>query len=589
LAIIKTNRYPVTNHVILEDVTPGTNDLFFQLDAYDKNTLVPVYDKAVNHNTTGLGISTFGQFQSDSGGAGRLFLNGNVIENSILPAVNTAFANIDPIMMMSMDPQRPVRKIRFDSNATDSMLGIFSAYRNTPQVDHCVRRNLIDIKTTLPFANTSTSTNSYYPVYFNASTGNLIVLAFNNASIFPSTRIGRLTSYIQGTFAIAWQAEVANETGQFIGVDNAGYAIWLRNSTGSDISQIISRFNDQSNATTVLSTNTVAPAAGGTSAGGNRGANFGNFTAKYSSETFEFPVGTGIRCWYTPYLDVNGRIHPFLFSWNRNDDTFVRNSNITVDWGTLDGAPANQDNYWVPFVGVTAVSRADGLQKIWYNQTWTVNTGSEVKRYLMFMQLHGTGTVMDDVPRMRTFVVFLVDPSDPTRLSFHSSITIPATPMSFIWLNEEKTIMGVLTPSNFYTYSFNDGNGWVQTGAVPFAFYAVGQDSFGRIWALTRGQTGFGEIHLISLNVPVSISVVSSQSTFNFVGTPINSTIIVNAYSPSGSRIAVNVKLVIDGGSMTFTGANLTTTITTSVDSDTSVPVIITGPGIANIVSSVVF
>lgn len=591
MALIKTNRYPITNHVILEDVTPGSNDLFFQLDAYDKNTLVPVYDSAVNHSSTGLSVSLFGFTDSASLALGRMFLNGNVIENSLSAAENTTAANIDITMMLSMDPQRPIRKIRFDSDATNSMLGMFTPYRNTGITEHCLRRNPTSIRSTIPFTNSNTGTMSYYPVYFNPSTGNMVVLgvfgAANNTT--PVSRIGRLQFYIQGQFNFTAQGESASETSQFIGIDTAGFVVWLRNSVNSDINQVISLFNDQNNTLTTLSTLSATPTAAGTSIGGNRGANFGNFTSKYSSETFEFPAGTGIQCWYTPYLDNNGNYHPFLFTWNKNDNTFVRNSDISVNWGTLNGAPANQQSYWLHYQGLTAAARTDGLQKIWFNQTWTVNTGSEVKRYLMFMQLHGTGTVMDNVPRQRTFVVFQVNPLDPKQLTFHSAVTIPATPMNIIWLNAEKTIMGVLTANNLYTYSFNDGSGWVQTGAIPFAFYAVGQDSFGRVWAVTRGQLGLGEIHLISLNVPVSISVVSTQTTFNYTGTPINSTILVNAYSPSGSRIAVNVKLVIDGGSMTFTGANLTTTVATSTTGDTVVPVIITGPGIANIVSSVVF
>jgi hypothetical protein len=116
----------------------------------------------------------------------------------------------------------------------------------------------------------------------------------------------------------------------------------------------------------------------------------------------------------------------------------------------------------------------------------------------------------------------------------------------------------------------------------------VGIDGLGRIWALATGAAGYAEIHMLTLNVPVTITVTAPQSSYNFTGTNISTSITVNAYDPSGARIAVALKLVVDGGSMTFSGSNLTTTVTTSASANTVVPVTITGAGISNVIASVV-
>jgi hypothetical protein len=84
----------------------------------------------------------------------------------------------------------------------------------------------------------------------------------------------------------------------------------------------------------------------------------------------------------------------------------------------------------------------------------------------------------------------------------------------------------------------------------------------------------------------VNIVITSDASTYYYAGSVNTANLTVNAYSYTGARIATQVKLVIDGGSMTFAGNNLALTITTSASADTVVPVTITGGGVANIIAS---
>lgn len=630
MAILKNIFYPVDTAAVLEDPTPGSTKIYMQFDAYDKTTLSPLYNQGVNHNTTGTGITGFGYSYTRSdatwlaGYCGRLLLNGPVVEVQVTNTANNNVANsIDPMMFHSMDPTRPIRRVRYDTNGVNSVLGLYATklWNNSgqsasgfgtgdngaPWTQVCLRLNPTSIETTLPFTNARRGTDTgtvgargggnFYPVYFNTTTGNMVILQWggrkdgpddgsNNygfAKQDPSSIYGsRFTNYLSST--LTWEGVNTHSgyrSNQFVGVDSGGRAIFFQNDLTTDYNHTVVRYNDSDNTGTVLFTNSSAPSAGGTSAGGNRGTSFGNYLAKYSSQTFTDPTSAGNVCWYTPYQDSAGKYHPFWFQWNRTTDTFTRNSDITVNWG----AQSNQENVWSPdTVSSSGVTSGIGLQRLIFNETWTVSG----TRYLMMGQLHGSGAVYDTIPKARTFVIFTVDPSNPKLLTYHSKAEIPATPRNIIFFNDAKTQMGVFSDTAFYTYNFTAGAGWTLSGTLPYRFSAVGVDSLGRIWALAQGTSGYGEIHMITLNVPVTITVTTPQQTYNFTGTNINSSLTVNAYDTAGARMAVSVKLVIDGGSMTFAGSTLTTTINTSASADTTVPVTITGSGISNIIASVV-
>ena len=137
-------------------------------------------------------------------------------------------------------------------------------------------------------------------------------------------------------------------------------------------------------------------------------------------------------------------------------------------------------------------------------------------------------------------------------------------------------------------YSFTNATGWTQTTIIPIKFASVGLDNLGRLWALEAGDNTYGAIHTLTQTAPITVAVTSTATAYNYVGTQVLSNVTVNAYGVDGLRKAVSVRLVIDGTSMTFSGSNLTTTVTTSASTDTSVPIVITGAGINNIIASVV-
>ena len=635
MAILKKVNYPIDTAAVFEDPTPGANTIYIQFDGYDRNTLAPLFNRSVNFNTTGTGLTGFGVSynRSDAGQNGgrmlKLALNGPVTEVQTTSTTNnTARNNIDPAPFLSMDPTRPIRRVRYDTDGVNTNLGMYmpkitnndeGSRRGTDFGDAgnlfytgaCNWLNPSGVETSLPYFNSYYGAGgggsvgrygpAFYPVYFNTATGNMVLCSFAGrdtspgdgsynsflTSTAPSNNYGmRLNRYM--STAPSWDVVgtgTHSSVNQFVGVDAGGRALYFHNNVTTDYNHQVIRYNDADNTSSILFNNSTAPAVGGTSAGGNRGTNFGQNLAKYSSQLFEDPTSAGNAAWYTPYCDVNGKYHPLWFQWNRTTDTFVRTEDITVNWGTA----LNQDNVWqADTVSPSSVNVWYGMQRLWLNDTWTVTNNGVTTRYLMFMQMHGSGTVYDSLPKQRTFVVFTIDAANPKLLTYHSSVIIPSTPKNIIWFNDSRTQLGVFGDTNFYTYSFTSGAGWTLTGTLPFRFSSVGVDSLGRIWALATGATGYAEIHMLTINVPVTIAVTAPQNNYNFTGTNITTSITVNAYDPSGARIAVVLKLVVDGGSMAFAGSNLTTTVTTSAVADTTVPVTITGAGVSNVIASVV-
>ena len=596
MALLRTTKNAFDTAAVLEDPVPGSNKIYFQHDAYNSQTLAPLFDKGINHNTTGSGITGFGRSipdKTDSGTAkynGFLLLNGDSVSCTSQWAPggttnNSWHYNIDTVQYLSMDSTRPIRETRYDTYGTKSAVWIGHNKPGIPRCYYTLRQNPVnDITNTLPvndWVATIRTAENTYPLFVNQSTGNMVCLSTTNANDWVGYRYGfNITNYFTTSPTFTSHATTGtNKTAQFVGVANDGKALFFLNDLTTDYNHIVVKYTDADNTATALYNVSTAPSAGGTSAGGNRGTSYGNYISKFSSKTFTDPTSAGNVCWYTPYLDSSGKYHPLWFQWNKSTDAITRNTDISVNWGST-----NQDAVWSPdSLSNSSASANYGMQRLWLNETFS----SGGTRYLTFMQLHGAN-VFDGDSKMRTFVTFSVDPSNPKSLTYHSKAIIPSTPKNIIWLNDACTLMGVFSQNNFYIYSFTGGSGWTLSSTLPNQFWGVGRDSLGRIWAVDTGGNGYVRVHLITPSTPVTISVVTAQDTFNFTGNNIATTLTVNAYNSTGARMATAVKLVIDGGSMTFAGSALTTTVTTSASADTNVAVTITGGGISNVIASAV-
>lgn len=606
MAILKTNKYLLNTASVTEDPIPSSTYTYFQHDAYNKTTFAPQFDTWLQHNATGTSISGFGYAAgADRVYGGTLMLTGNVTHvNHTGTATGNAANNLDMAPFISMDTTRPFSWVKYYNDGTN--VSVWYQYNVTPDNGNATGNMYFiyklnpgtDLTKTLPTNSGNAAANPPnvggnvmgYPVYINPTTKNLVFAALSNnntTGYYYPYRADAIYAGPLGTGNInqasLWQTRniaTAQQTVQFLGVGSDGYAVFLGNNVLSDIAQTIYKVNDVSGVTTALATLTAAPSAGGSSLGGDRTTNFGSYFVKTASCTFQDPLlGAGTQGFYLPYFDTSGNYVPFYFQWTVSTGVITRNANVTITW-----TPRTQATTWaVDTVSGSLASQTYGLQRLVHNETF-LYSGT---RYLTMMQLHGSGTTYDSLPLARTFVTFSMNPTNPLALTYHSFVQIPVTPKNIVWLNTAKSVLGVFGTQYFFTYSFNATNGWVLTGTLPYQYWAVGTDSTGRIWGIDRGITSAGQIHIITLSVPVTVSVVPAQTTYNYTGTTISSTLAVSAYDQNGNRIATSVKLVIDGGSMTFGGSNLTTTVTTSATGDISVAISITDGGYSNIIASV--
>ena len=363
---------------------------------------------------------------------------------------------------------------------------------------------------------------------------------------------------------------------QFIGADNSDLPLYLYTHHDTDYQHYITRLNYSSNNTTDLHNFNTAPAAAGTSYGGARtmNATMAQMT-KFSSKHFEDPASAGNRVWYTPYFDTSYNYHPWVFKWDKTTDTFTRDQ-VTSITGDL------SSSHMLNLMGTTA--DAYGFRGVVWNESF-VSGGN---RYLTLMYMAGEHRIHDSTTDGRTFITYSVDASNATLLTHHSTVTIPETAKNAIFLNDAKTLLGVMGADALYIYNWDNTNGWQLSTTLSDKYYSVGRDSTGRIVATAqRNDADYLETHVITPAVPVRITITPASNSYNHTGTDINTTVAVSAYNITGDRVAVTVALTIDGSTMTFTGGATSTTVTTSTTADTNVDVIITGSGVSDIVANV--
>lgn len=600
MAIIRTNKYPLQYPSMTEDPTPGANLLYFQLDGHNKTTLAPQIDTMLNLNPASFLPVTFGISQQSGEATGPLggilLLKGEVTHcrNVIYNTNNDTRNNIDYAPFLSMDPARPI--IQANSHTYNTLTHTILGYNIMPataSLNYYFTRKLgstQDWSQTPPLQNTSsTATYFNYPMYINPSTGNLITIAGLQSTTGVGTSQGAsFTGVFGSTLALATPVTGVQGTKnmQFVGVATDNQPIFLHNNIGDDYTQSFYKYNDSNNTSVALTAFSTAPASGGTSAGGARTApTGGNFCVKLASRTFTNP-NTNNTGFYLPYFDTSGNYHPNYFEWNTTTNVFTRNSSITMTY-----ASGNFSTYHtVDATSLTSVSAAYAMQRFYANESF-VYSGT---RYVTFMYFHGAGGVLDGTPLSRTFVTYSVNATNYASLTYHSSLTIPATPKSIVWLNDARTLFGIFTQANFYIYSFNSAvTGWALTATLPYQFNAAGRDSLGRIWAQDSGPFGYGRIHLLSGAVPTTVSVVPAQTSYSYAGSTINTTLTINAYDVTGARMAANITLTATGNGIRLVdgSSNQVTSlvVATSASASTTVNAAVISAGPTTISSSIVF
>ena len=201
------------------------------------------------------------------------------------------------------------------------------------------------------------------------------------------------------------------------------------------------------------------------------------------------------------------------------------------------------------------------------------------------------GTRLDTTSNLRTWCTYSIGGSDPKALTHHSTVTIPKTANNIVWLNDSRTLLGVMCVGATYIYAFTSGGGWALATSITENVYDMGRDSLDRIWYTTRSSTFAGGLrcylNLLTPTLPVTITLVPASTAYTYAGSNVATSVTVSALNPSGVRIATSVKLVIEGSSMTFADGSTVKTVTTLTSGDLTVNTLVIGAGYNNMSASV--
>ena len=349
--------------------------------------------------------------------------------------------------------------------------------------------------------------------------------------------------------------------------------IYLYNNSANEYTQYITKHNVSADSTTDLHTFNTVPSTSNTLYGGARGYTTIGKTLNYSSTWFPKYNDSDTKVFYTPYFDANYDYHPFVFEWDTTADTFTRGQADNI----ADASSAR-------FSGQISISQSNaGHSSVIWNETFK-NSGN---RYLSVIPMSSSYQSADSTNDARTIISYAVSSTDATALTFHSEVEVPKTIRNAVFLNDARTILGVICYDVFYTYAWNNTTGWVRTGTIPGRFHAVGRDSTDRIWGIEGNNGNWMDVHVFTPNTPISITVTPASSTYNYTGTTISSTVDISAFDINGDRIATDINLTIDGSTMTFGDDTTSTTVTTSSSGETSQAIKITGAGLSDIVANV--
>ena len=344
---------------------------------------------------------------------------------------------------------------------------------------------------------------------------------------------------------------------------NPGYIVVYKAEWNGTTPTLTSVYSENSN-----------PSAGGTHYGGD--FNNGTDVILGPSKYFTDPRDSNKKIWYQPYFDTNSQYHPQLMTWDTSSDTFVRETDISCN-------VLSQTH--VDYSGYLSLTSSQKYQAI-YNETF-VSGGN---RYISLMSLRSMQSGSSSQTPYK-IITYAINASNPKTFTYHSVLDVGQQIYECVWLNDSRTMMGLLLDGSAKIYNWNNTNGWVLTSTIGQHCHSMGRDSLDRIFYITP-STKYGvdhvDVHMLSPTLPVTITVNPENAQYNYGGSVINSYLNVSALNAAGARIATSVKLAIEGSSMLFSDDTTVKTVTTSSSGETQVNIKVTGAGFVNVNASVV-
>jgi len=509
----KVYDYPAgrsTLPVVLEDPRVNRDELYFFGLLHDKTSLSPVFNVSINTADVGGFASGFSGLSNTLGTTvdsqqlrtDQLYLKKQTVHvgsrQSPIDNNSNNFLNAAPDDNMWWTMDRTYEdggNLQFITNGTSKTLFLFSGL-NTLQNNSRTRnmygplsdnQRLSDIPIASSVSGVHTAAATSLLNIHLVGVNSISKLAYGVCHSITVTNHFYNPTMAWRAIGPTWPSSVASNYSsvtnlpdgrhaQFLGLsllDNSPLFVTTQRNIAAGAPLSVQKVVWQTTTPTVTQMYTVSTAipASGTNAGGNRMA--GNLHPATCSSWFTDPrvVAGTTKCWYYPYFDSNRNFHPLVYTWDQTNDSFSRETDITIT-GDLSSVHANMTGL---FADTTSIS----VYIAWNMACHTFV--SDDNRYVMFINIDGRDQYAQ-TPGPRTSVVYLVDPTNPKNLTYHSKITWPDTPKNFVFLNEAQTLMGMFFHNVFKVYAWNNNSGWNETVSVNALVTACGRDADGRIW-----------------------------------------------------------------------------------------------------------
>lgn len=104
---------------------------------------------------------------------------------------------------------------------------------------------------------------------------------------------------------------------------------------------------------------------------------------------------------------------------------------------------------------------------------------------------------------------------------------------------------------------------------------SICRDKLGRIW-VRDGNTNTQRLE--GFNIPYTVELRLQNQYYEWQGAPINTNLLLDAYNHLGQRVQATVEITLRGNAE-YTDGTKVKTFTTSTNSTTQIPIVITGPG----------
>lgn len=594
---------------VLEDPRPGNDGFYIYGQRHDKTSLTPQFNSKLNL-ATGSGFSAGSAFANPTTStnysrAQHMFLNKPMVH---LPPWQNTSQNINNVpddsswRWMDDSMHSNVGLIEFSNqDGSNKVLGNVFPHRNDGRYRQANQWNstipdstyLHEVKPANYTSNVSfygadhmfikdsgysgyvmgmykswvNSNYYFYPTY------QLTILGTGFPSSWGSSYTHSITN-LGSYWGCQWLGKSQNDGSYFV-VGN--YANTGNYADAVRITKVLLDGDSTPTQTSVHDTyDSVNPlAAAGTHSGGNNLNGKGFWHA--NSKIFDDPRAAGKKCFYKPYFDSYGDFHPLLTTWTLADDTFVTETDISVT-GDKSTVHASLLSYTAE-IG-SAPKGTCIVAEQWYS-------GST--RYVTYFPVDHRSAFSGDTG-FKTLVVYAVDSANPKALTYHSKLELAESFRNYIWLNDEHTLVGLFFKNSFKMYIWNDISGWTETTTIGERVHCMGRDSLDRIWYTTNttaSTSNYADVNLLSPTLPVSVSITPELSSYAYGGSDIATYIDVSTLNSSGARIAVNVRLVIEGGAMTFDDGSTVKTVTTLTTGDLQVATKVVGAGYTNVTASI--